>query len=110
MRVLVRSGVLKCGHDGRVTTTASQSWVRIAGVPLQVADDPEDRPIVGCPNISTNSKQCTSTAKVTQGYSGFVGIDGHAVCLESVQGYTDGVPPSLYTVRSPGQDLVRISR
>lgn len=110
MRVLVLSGVLKCGHDGRVVNAASQTWVRIAGDPLLVAEDPEGRPIAGCPNISTNSKPCRTTKEVTSGYSGFVRIGGAAVCLDAVQGPTDGVPPSLYTVRSAGQDLVGADR
>jgi len=106
MRVLVLPGVLRCGHDGKVSTIASQEWVRIAEAPILVDNDPEGREISMCPNISTNTKQCNTTLRVAKGYSTFIRIDGKAICLDSVQGYTDGVPPSLYTVRDPGQQFV----
>lgn len=106
MRILVLPGVLRCGHDGKVATTASQEWVRVAGDPVLVATDPEGREISMCPNISTNTKQCNHTLKVIRGYSTFIRIDGHEVCLDSVEGFTDGVPPSHYTVRDPGQQFV----
>lgn len=110
MKVLVLSGVLRCGHDGLVTNTASQQWVRIARQPILVASDPEGRQISMCPNISTNTKQCTTTRAVATGYSDFVRIGGHKVCLDSVDGMTDGVPPSHYTVRDPGQQFVGADR
>lgn len=106
MRVLVLPGVLRCGHDGKVGNTASQSWVRIAGDQVLVATDPEGRGISMCPNISTNTKQCNHTLKVIRGYSTFIRIDGHQICLDSIEGFTDGVPPSHYTVRDPGQQFV----
>jgi hypothetical protein len=106
MMLLVLPGVLRCGHDGKVANTASQSWVRIAGDEVLVATDPEGRNISMCPNISTNTKQCNNTLKVIRGYSAFMKIDGHQICLDSVEGFTDGVPPSHYTVRDPGQQFV----
>ena len=63
-----------------------------------------------CPNISTNTKQCTSTLAVTTGYSTWVRIGSAQVCLDSVEGYTNGVPPSKYTVRDPGQQFVGANR
>lgn len=106
MKVLVLPGVLRCGHDGKVANVASQQWVRVAGAPVLVATDPEGRDISMCPNISTNTKQCNHTLVVFRGYSDLLRIDGHQVCLDSVEGFTDGVPPSHYTVRDPGQVLV----
>ena len=64
MKVLVLPGVLRCGHDGKVATIASQEWVRIAGAPILVRNDPEGRSIAMCPNISTNTKQCNTTLVV----------------------------------------------
>ena len=104
--VLVLPGVLRCGHDGKVSNVAAQQWVRIAGDPVLVATDPEGREISMCPNISTHTTQCNQTLKVIRGYSTFVRVDGHEVCLDSVDGFTDGVPPSHYTVRDPGQQFV----
>ena len=110
MRVLVLPGVLRCGHDGLVANVASQGWVRVAGAPVLVSNDPEGRSISMCPNISTNTKQCNHTLAVTTGYSEFVRIGGRAMCLDSVEGYTDGVPPSKYPVRAPGQEFVGADR
>jgi len=106
MKVLVLPGVLRCGHDGKVSNQASQEWVRIATDPVLVATDPEGREISMCPNISTNTKQCNTTLAVVTGYSTFVRIGGDRVCLDSIDGFTDGVPPSHYTVRDPGQQFV----
>ena len=47
---------------------------------------------------------------VAVGYSEFVRIGGARVCLDSVEGFTDGVPPSHYTVRDPGQQFVGVNR
>lgn len=106
MMVLVLPGVLRCGHDGKVSNIASQEWVRIAQHPVLVATDPEGREISMCPNISTNTKQCNTTLVVATGYSTFVRIGGARMCLDSIDGFTDGVPPSHYTVRDPGQQFV----
>ncbi|MDI9628745.1 MAG: hypothetical protein QM286_09410 [Acidobacteriota bacterium] len=110
MRVLILSGMLRCGHDGKVNNTARQQWVRIAGSPILVATDPQGRSISMCPNISTNTKQCRTTLQVVTGYSDFVRIGGRQVCLDGIDGMTDGVPPSHYTVRDPGQQFVGAER
>ena len=110
MKLLVLPGVLRCGHDGLVANVASQRWVRVAGAPVLVATDPEGRPIAMCPMISTNTKPCTSTGSVTTGYSTYLRIGGRRICLDSIEGYTNGVPPSLYTVRAPGQQFVGADR
>lgn len=108
MKILVEPGVLRCGHDGKVVNAASRHWVRIGSAPVLVQNDPEGRSIRMCPNIGINIKPCTSTLSVQTGYSTFLRIDGHAACLDSVTGYTDGTPPGAvkYTVRDPGQQLV----
>jgi hypothetical protein len=44
---------------------------------------------------------------VTQGYSAFIRIDGHAVCLDNLLGFTDGIPPGFkYNVVDPEQNFV----
>jgi hypothetical protein len=108
VRVLVAEGVLRCGHDGKVTNVPSQTWVRVAGSPVLVEPDPQGRSIARCPNVGVNIKPCTTTLVVRRGYSTFVRVGGRPVCLESVVGYTDGTPPGLveYTVRDPGQGFV----
>lgn len=111
MRVLVEDGVLRCGHDGVVANVPSQTWVRVTGSPVLVEPDPQGRSLSMCPNIGVNIKPCTTTLVVRRGYSRFVRVGGHAVCLDTVVGYTDGTPPGLveYTVRDPGQSLVAAS-
>ncbi len=110
MRALVLDGVLRCGHDGVVASVASQSWVQIAGSPVLVDADPVGRSISLCPNVGVSIKPCTVTLAVRTGYSTFVRIDHHAVCLDTVVGFTDGTPPGTvdYTVRDPGQHLVEV--
>lgn len=108
MKLLVLSGVLRCGHDGKVGNVASQTWVRAVSSPVLVEPDPQGRSIAGCPNISVFFKPCLHTLAVRSGYSTFIRIDGQAACLETVIGFTDGTPPGAvdYTVRDAGQTLV----
>ena len=108
MRILVKEAILRCGHDGKVENVPSQEWVRVKGSPVLVDNDPQGRDISMCPNIGINIKPCNKTLPVTKGYSTFVRIGGKAVCLDSVEGFTDGTPPGgvKYNVRRPGQTLV----
>jgi hypothetical protein len=98
---------------GRVRQAVRQSLVRIDGQRVLVDDDPEHRPIKGCPNTSplVGILPCRSTQDVQAGYSGLLRIHGHRVCLDPVTGRTDGVPPIFrYLVRDPGQRLVGSDR
>lgn len=111
MRLLTDRAVLVCAHEtGLVGIAASQGLVTIGGQPVLVKPDPAGKPIVGCVNANPPAgiKPCTSTLAVQQGYSDFVRIDGRAVCLDTVEGLTDGTPPGShkYKVRRPGQDFV----
>jgi hypothetical protein len=108
MRLLLKRGVVRCGHDGVVANVPSQTWVRVDGSPVLVEPDPVGRSISMCPNVGVNIKPCTTTLVVRTGYSTFVRIGGQPVSLETVVGFTDGTPPGLveYTVRDPGQDFV----
>lgn len=109
MKLLTEAAVLVCDHEtGIVAIIPSQNLLTIDGRAVLVDNDPEGRPIAGCPNTGAMIKPCTSTLKVKQGYSEFVRIDGKAVCLDTVTGLTDGTPPGVvdYKVRHPGQDWV----
>lgn len=108
MKLLVTGAILRCGHDGIVKNAPSQDWVRVAGLPVLVDHDPQGRDIGMCPHMGVNIKSCTKTLLVQTGYSGFVRIGGKAVCLDTVEGFTDGTPPGAvkYTVRRPGQTFV----
>ena len=51
---------------------------------------------------------CRTTLAVKQGYSSWLKVDGRRICLDTVTGLTDGIPPATfnYTVGLPGQTLV----
>jgi hypothetical protein len=109
MKVLTRDALLVCNHElGTVRIVASQNLVTIEGRPVLVRNDPESRPIVGCPNIGMTIKPCQQTLRVQRGYSDLVRIEGQPICLDTVDGLTDGTPPGTvhYHVRNPGQTLV----
>jgi hypothetical protein len=110
MRFLTERALLVCDHElGRVDQAIRQSLVRIDGERVLVDDDPEKRPIKGCPNTSplVGILPCRTSLTVEAGYSDLLRIDGHRVCLDPVTGRTDGVPPIFhYLVRDPGQQLV----
>lgn len=110
MRWLTQDATLVCDHGGRVGIDPSQALVRIAERDVLVAVDPENRPIAACPNMNPviGLRPCLHTLAVKVGYSGFIRIQGHAVCLDSVEGLTDGSPPGVvaYKVVDPGQRLV----
>lgn len=109
MRLLTEDAKLTCAHLlGKVDIEASQDWVTVEGRKLLVEDDPESCDISGCPMYGVAIKPCKKTLAVKVGYSTFLRIDGHRICLDSVEGLTDGTPPGtvLYQVRAPGQDWV----
>lgn len=109
MRWLTQDALMVCDHQsGFVGIVPSQVLVRIDGRQVLVEPDPVGKPIAGCPMVAPGIKPCTSTLAVAKGYSTLVRIDGRAVCLDTVSGYTDGTPPGTYkyTVRMPGQALV----
>lgn len=112
MIALVESADIRCGHQGgKVGLAGSQSLVRIDDVVVLVRDDPEHRPIRGCPNVSTMTKACQHTLQVHLGYSSLVRIDGHAIVLDNLAGVTDGMPPTgaTYKCVDPAQRLVSAS-
>jgi len=108
---LTEDAVIVCDHQqGVVQNEPSQHWVTIEGRAVLVATDPQGRTIKGCPNINylAGQKPCSTTLRVSAGYSTFVRIGGRRLCLDSLTGLTDGSPPGTfhYTVRTPGQAFV----
>ena len=109
MLLLTEDAVLVCKHEmGVVRIVGTQNLVTIGGRQVLVEQDPEGRPIAGCPNIGATIKPCLLTLRAQAGYSGWVRIDGKGVCLDTVSGLTDGTPPGVvkYEVRSAGQSFV----
>lgn len=111
MEWLTIDALLACDHGGKVGNKPSQKLVRIDDRIVLVATDPEGRSISGCPNanVMMSMKPCMTTLVVKNGYSQFIKIDGHRVCLSSVTGLTDGTLPGTvnYTVKTPGQTLLK---
>ena len=108
---LTENGALHCLHPGagKVDIAAGSHFVRVNGAPVHIQPNPLARAISGCKHpASTNSKPCTATLSVdAAGYSVFIQIEGKPICLSSVVGITDSVPPSSYKVSYPGQALVK---
>jgi hypothetical protein len=112
MKILSEDALLVCKHAlGVVRNAPSQALVTINHRRILVDADPENRPIVGCPNVGMAIKPCACTLKVQAGYSTLVRINGRRVCLDTIDGLTDGTPPGMvhYEVKAPGQLLVRAS-
>ncbi len=109
MKILTEDAVLICNHIlGTVKNQPSQDLVTIGGRKVLVENDPEGRSIANCPNVGVTIKPCQLTLKVNTGYSDWIRVDGHRICLDTVDGLTDGTPPGTvhYKVRAPGQDFV----
>lgn len=102
--------VVRCDHDGRVATVASQDWTTVAGHLALRDDDLEGTDINGCPNRGANIKPCAKTLGVAVGYSLFVRVGQRRVVLASLEGKTDGTPPMSvhYRMRDPGQRFVMV--
>jgi hypothetical protein len=111
MFLLTEDAKLVCDHRlGKVKIEPAQDLVRINERRVLVDPDPEGRSISGCPNIGPTIKPCTKTLKLKEGYADFIRIDGKRVCLDSVNGLTDGTVPGTvnYVVAEPGQNLVSL--
>jgi hypothetical protein len=109
MQLLTEDAVIVCRHElGRVGIIASQGLVMIGNRKVLVENDPEGRPIVGCPNLGATIKPCIATLAAQAGYSNLLRINKKRICLDTVTGLTDGTPPGMvkYEVRNPGQALV----
>lgn len=112
MLLLTVDAQLACEHAGRVVLNPpQQDWVSVQGRSVLVANDPEGCKLRGCPhaNPPAGIRPCLTTLAVRTGYSSFVFIDGRGVCLDTVEGLTDGTPPGQvpYSVRQPGQRFVQ---
>jgi hypothetical protein len=91
-----------------VDILATQSLVTIDGRRVLVSPDPEGRSIAHCPWVGTGLSPCSLTLPARQGYSTWLRIDGRTVCLDTIRGFTQSIPPLTfdYFVRRPGQQLV----
>jgi hypothetical protein len=93
---------------GQVQNVPTQNVVTIENRRVLVATNPEGKAIKGCPNIGAAIRPCLTTLKVDHGYSPFLTVENHTICLDTVTGLTDGTPPGTvkYKVRHAGQPFV----
>jgi len=113
MLFLTEDAKVVCQHElGIVQNVPTQNWLTIGQRRVLVEIDPEGKTIKGCPNMGVGIRPCVTTLKVTAGYSEFLRVDGHRICLDTVTGLTDGTPPGLvkYKVNNAGQQFVGGSR
>lgn len=106
---LTEDALLLCKHVlGKVNIAPSQVWVSIEGRKVLVETDPQGKSIAGCPNVGMTIFPCKTTLPVQTGYSAFLRVDGRRICLDTVEGLTDGTPPGIvkYNVKNPGQMFV----
>jgi len=109
MELVTERSTIRCGHDGKVVSLASQRWVTVGGDAVLVKPDPQGRVVGVCPNVGPTMKPCTTTLTVASGYSDLVRIGGNAVVLSNLDGLTDGTVPGTvhYQVRAVRQHYVR---
>jgi len=107
--VVTSSAVILCAHGGRVTLVPKQAGVTAGGAPVMCEGDLVGSPIVGCaqaPSVAT--KPCTLVVSTLPGGSSLkASASGKPVHLDTLTGMTDGVPPGVITVVSPGQTIVQ---
>src|SRR5258708_35193018 len=104
MKWLTEDAVINCKHELGIVHVLLplQDLVTIDGRKVLVQNDPENKPIIGCPNLGATIKPCTKTLGVEAGYSEFLRINGRGICLDTVTGLTNGSPPG--TAKSAGRN------
>jgi hypothetical protein len=101
MRILTSEANILCTHLAPVKIDPVQTYVTIDGNPVVVKPDPEHKSIDRCPFTGVGIKKCTNTLVAQKGLSPFMTVaikDGtrtvqSPVCLDTLEGMTDGVPP-----------------
>lgn len=107
--VVTSNAVIICAHGGKVTLIPKQMTVTAGGAPVMCEGDIMGSPIVGCVQPPTPStKPCTLVASTLPGGSSLkVTAGGKPVHIQTLSGMTDGVPPGVIQVVSPGQQTVQ---
>jgi hypothetical protein len=108
--VVTSSAVIMCAHGGQVTLIPRQTKVLAGGSPVLCEPDLVGAPILGCLQPPTPAtKPCTTVVSTIPGPSTSlkVTVSGRPVYIATLTGITDGVPPGVITVVSPGQTSVQ---
>jgi hypothetical protein len=106
--ILTSEGAVICPHAGRVTLIPRQLNVLAQTGYVMREADIVGAPIVGCRKpFGPGSAPCRTVVEVFPGStSTVVAVGGQPVCLETLTGLTDGVPPATIVVAFPGQIVV----
>lgn len=97
-----------CPHGGQVLLIPKQTTVLAGGAPVMCAPDLVGAPIAGCTvPVTPATKPCTTVVSTLPGSTAVkVSVTGRPVYVDTLVGTTDGVPPAVVTVASPGQTVV----
>lgn len=106
--ILNSEGIVICPHAGRVMLTSRQFQVLAGAGYAMCEDDIVNAPIVGCAKpYAQGSAPCRRVVEVFPGSTSVVvSVSGNGVCLETLKGLTDGIPPATVSVAFPGQVVV----
>jgi hypothetical protein len=106
--LLTTNAVLMCPHGGQVTLIPRQVQVLAQGAPVLRLVDLIGAPIVGCTQPPTGATvPCTLVVSPLPGSTSLtVTINGIPALIATATAITDGVPPGVVTVISPGQFAV----
>ena len=106
--IVTSNATILCAHGGQVTIVPRQVQVEIQGGMVLREGDLSGAPIVGCAQPpSPGTKPCTLVVSTLPGSSSpKVTVGGLPVLLATLSGMTDGVPPGVIAVVSPGQMTV----
>lgn len=106
--VLTSAARLACIHGGQVTIPRLSGVVSIDGAAVLCMGDIVGAPIVGCAQLASGAKPCTTVGAPLPGsWSLTVSIDGRPVYLDTFTASTDGAPPGTVSVLFPGQGKVQ---
>jgi hypothetical protein len=107
--LLTVNAVLMCPHAGQVTLIPRQVQVLAQGAPILRLVDLIGAPIVGCTQPPTGATvPCTLVVSPLPGSTSLtVSINGIPALIATATAITNGVPPGVVTVISPGQFVVQ---
>lgn len=105
--VVTSNATIMCAHGGRVTLVPKQVTVTAGGAPVMALGDITGAPIIGCTQISTSTKPCTTVASTIAGTSMKATAGGKPVHTSDLSGMTDGSPPGSISVTDAGQTRVQ---
>ncbi|MEV8630888.1 hypothetical protein AB0395_04455 [Streptosporangium sp. NPDC051023] len=105
--VLTTGASIGCGHGGTVQVVPGQRTLTVAGAPVLVAGDLEGKPITHCVPTAPGAVPCTAVASVIGGSATTLSVGGHPALLDTLSGLTNGSPPGVLTVLTPGQTVLQ---